>query len=87
MKKLLVLVLALVLALAAVLGVLVLAFWVIAPGVKTAVGSIGGQLPAAGGQSVPGGGCVPAAEWGGPNPPARYIQFRGADCAVPAALA
>ena len=39
--------LALVLALAAVLGVLVLAFWVIAPGVKTAVGSIGGQLPAA----------------------------------------
>ena len=39
--------LALVLALAAVLGVLVLAFGVIAPGVKTAVGSIGGQLPAA----------------------------------------
>ena len=39
--------LALVLALAAVLGVLVLAFWVIAPGVKAAVGSIGGQLPAA----------------------------------------
>ena len=35
----------------------------------------------------PGGACVPAAGWAGPNPPARYIRFQGAGGAVPAALA